>query len=149
MKRKIIALIILTFILSFNIIFVKTILAAPKTTPSTTTSTVYLVPQGSKYNTGNYELNDFVQVGVNVTKIILGTVGSLSLLMFIYGGVMMLISAGSSERVSKAKGIIMAAVIGLIIVFVSYIIVSFVIGALGGQNTSVGNWTGSGIKIYE
>jgi hypothetical protein len=149
MKRKIIALIVLTFIFSFNIIFVETILAAPKTTSTTTTSTVSLVPQGTKYNTGDYELNDFVQVGVNVTKIILGTVGSLSLLMFVYGGVMMLISAGNSEQVSKAKGIIMAAIIGLVIVFVSYIIVSFVISALGAQNTAVGNWNSGGIKIYE
>lgn len=149
MKRKIIALIVLTFIFSFNIIFVETILAAPKTTSTTTTSTVSLVPQGTKYDTGNYELNDFVQVGVNVTKIILGTVGSLSLLMFVYGGVMMLISAGNSDQVSKAKGIIMAAIIGLVIVFVSYIIVSFVISALGAQNTAVGNWNSGGIKIYE
>lgn len=149
MKRKIIALIVLTFIFSFNIIFVETILAAPKTTSTTTTSTVSLVPQGTKYDTGDYELNDFVQVGVNVTKIILGTVGSLSLLMFVYGGVMMLISAGNSEQVSKAKGIIMAAIIGLVIVFVSYIIVSFVISALGAQNNAVGNWNSGGIKIYE
>lgn len=149
MKRKIIALIVLIFIFSFNIIFVETILAAPKTTSTTTTSTVSLVPQGTKYDTGNYELNDFVQVGVNVTKIILGTVGSLSLLMFVYGGVMMLISAGNSDQVSKAKGIIMAAIIGLVIVFVSYIIVSFVISALGAQNTAVGNWNSGGIKIYE
>ena len=149
MKRKIIALIVLTFIFSFNIIFVETILASPKTTSTTTTSTVSLVPQGTKYNTGDYELNDFVQVGVNVTKIILGTVGSLSLLMFVYGGVMMLISAGNSEQVSKAKGIIMAAIIGLVIVFVSYIIVSFVISALGAQNNAVGNWNSGGIKIYE
>lgn len=149
MKRKIIALIVLTFIFSFNIIFVETILAAPKTTSTTTTSTVSLVPQGTKYDTGNYELNDFVQVGVNVTKIILGTVGSLSLLMFVYGGVMMLISAGNSDQVSKAKGIIMAAIIGLVIVFVSYIIVSFVISALGAQNNAVGNWNSGGIKIYE
>ena len=149
MKRKIIALIVLTFIFSFNIIFVETILASPKTTSTTTTSTVSLVPQGTKYNTGDYELNDFVQVGVNVTKIILGTVGSLSLLMFVYGGVMMLISAGNSDQVSKAKGIIMAAIIGLVIVFVSYIIVSFVISALGAQNNAVGNWNSGGIKIYE
>ena len=134
MKRKIIALIVLTFIFSFNIAL------ASNTT---------LVPQGTKYDTGNYELNDFVQVGVNVTKIILGTVGSLSLLMFVYGGVMMLISAGNSDQVSKAKGIIMAAIIGLVIVFVSYIIISFVISALGAQNTAVGNWNSGGIKIYE
>lgn len=96
-----------------------------------------IVPQGSSYETGDYELSDLLQVGVNVTKIILGMVGSLTLLMFVYGGVMMLISAGNSEKVSQAKGILMAAVIGLIIVFSSYLIIQFVMQALGVS------WSGS------
>ena len=40
--------------------------------------------------------------------------------MFVYGGVMMLISAGNRESF-KAKGIL-TAVIGLVIVFASYLI---------------------------
>ncbi len=90
-----------------------------------------IVTQGTNYDTGNYELNDLLQLGVNVTKIILGVVGSLALLMFIYGGFMMLISSGNTEKVTKAKGIIMAAVVGLVIVFASYTIVQFVMEALG------------------
>lgn len=99
------------------------------------------------YNTGNYTLNDFVQTGVNITKIILGTVGSLALMMFVYGGVMMLISSGSSEKVAQAKGIIMAAVVGLVIIFASYIIVSFVIKAIDGNSSMVGDWSSSTIQI--
>jgi len=96
-----------------------------------------IVPQGSAYETGNYELNDVMRMGINITNIILGVVGSLALLMFVYGGVMMLISAGNSDKVSKAKGIIIAAVIGLGIVFASYLIIQFVMGALGV------NWQGN------
>jgi hypothetical protein len=95
-----------------------------------------VVPQGSKYDSGNYELSDVMQMGVNVANIILGLVGSLALLMFVYGGVMMLISSGNSEKVSKAKGIIIAAVIGLAIVFSSYLIISFVMESFGV------NWSG-------
>lgn len=103
--------------------------------------------QKKAYDTGNYTLNDLVQTGINITKIILGTVGSLALLMFVYGGIMMLISSGNSEKVSQAKGIIMAAVIGLVIIFTSYIIVRFVISALEGKPSQIGNWTNTGIEI--
>lgn len=95
-----------------------------------------IVPQGSAYNDGSYQLNDVMQMGINIANIILGVVGSLALLMFVYGGIMMLISAGNSDKVSKAKGIIIAAVIGLGIVFASYLIIEFVMGALGV------NWQG-------
>jgi len=94
-----------------------------------------IVPQGGAYEdayeSGDYELNDIMRMGLNVVDIILGVVGSLALLMFVYGGIMMLISAGNSDKVSKAKGIIIAAVIGLGIVFASYLIIEFVMGALG------------------
>lgn len=82
------------------------------------------------YQSGNYELNDILVVGIQVTRFILGIVGSLSLLFFIYGGVMFLISAGSSDKVQQAKTIIINATIGLIIVFTSYIIIEFAMDAL-------------------
>ncbi len=88
-----------------------------------------IVPQGSKYESGNYELEDLVGVGINVSSLILGIVGSLALLMFVIGGFLMLISAGNSEKVSKAKNILIAAVIGLALVFTSYIIINFVMEA--------------------
>ncbi len=81
--------------------------------------------------TGDYGLNDFVQLGINVAAWILGIVGSLALVMFIYGGFMFLISAGNSSSVEKAQKIIAGSVIGLIIVFTSYIIVRFSMQALG------------------
>ena len=96
-----------------------------------TSASVSVVPQGDKYNTGEYELDDFLSVAVNVSKIILGVVGSLTLLMFVYGGVMLMISSGNSEKVTKAKGILLAAVVGLIIIFTSYIIIKFVMSSLG------------------
>ena len=84
-----------------------------------------------KYDYGDYELNDLLQLGVTASEFILGIVGSLALLMFIYGGLMMLISAGNSEKVTKAKNIVIAAVVGLLIVFASYIIIQFVMSSLG------------------
>jgi hypothetical protein len=80
---------------------------------------------------GNCDLNDFAQIAIAISNLILGLVGSLALLFFIYGGIMFLISSGSQERVTQAKQIIVGAVIGIVIVFTSYMIINFVAGALG------------------
>lgn len=80
---------------------------------------------------GKCELSDFMKIAINVANWILGITGSLALAFFIYGGVMFLISAGSPEMVTKAKQIIIGAVIGLVIVFASYTIIRFVFQAAG------------------
>lgn len=93
------------------------------------------------YAGGDYTLNDFTILAIHISEIILGVVGSLSLLMFVYGGVSFLISAGSAEAITKAKKIIIAAVIGLIIVFTSYLIIQFVLGGLGYNNITTWSQT--------
>ncbi|MDA3839621.1 MAG: hypothetical protein PF572_00895 [Patescibacteria group bacterium] len=80
---------------------------------------------------GKCSLNDIVQVGVNATQILLGLSGSVALLFFIYGGVTFLISGGSSEKVSKGKQILINSVIGLLIVFTSFMIIQFTMDTLG------------------
>jgi len=104
------------------------------------TPSVDKCPKGYTGNCGGYTLNDFVQLGVNVAQWILGIVGSLALLFFIYGGIMMIISSGKSEMVQKAKTILTNAVIGLIIVFGSWMIINFTVQVLtGGQVNVFGN----------
>ena len=80
---------------------------------------------------GDCSLNDFVTIGIRISQIILGVVGSLALLAFVYGGVLWLISGGSSERVTRGKQTMIGAIIGLFIVFASYTIIHFVATALG------------------
>ena len=80
----------------------------------------------SGYAQGDYQINDFIVLAIRVAKFIWAISGSLALLAFVYGGVLFLISAGSSDRVTKAKQAITGAVIGLIIVFGSYTIVYFI-----------------------
>ena len=74
----------------------------------------------------NYSLNDLVQVFVNISQWILGVVGSLTLLMFVYGGFLFLFSGGNSDRANKGKQTLLNAVIGLFVVFLSYMIVGIV-----------------------
>ncbi len=51
---------------------------------------------------------------------VLGVVGSLALLMFVYGGLTWMTSSGNSEKVKKGKDIIVWSVIGLAIIFSAY-----------------------------
>jgi len=62
-----------------------------------------------------------------VINFILSLVGSVSLLLFVYGGITWMTSAGAAEKVKKGKDIIVWAIIGLAVVFTSYILVKFVI----------------------
>ena len=58
---------------------------------------------------------------------VLGVIGSLALVMFIYGGVIWMLSAGNQEQVTKVKNILIWATIGIVIIFTSYALVKFVL----------------------
>jgi len=55
----------------------------------------------------------------------------LTLLMFIYGGFIMIFSGGSPDRVQKGKQTLLNAIIGLVIVFSAYAIIQFTLSAVG------------------
>jgi hypothetical protein len=99
----------------------------------------------AKKDGGTCTLNDFVKVMVNLAQFILGITGSLALLMFIYGGVLFLISAGNPERITQAKKVITGAVIGIVIVFASYTIIGFVMIATGFDVTGT-SWSKAPFK---
>lgn len=80
---------------------------------------------------GNCQLNDVVNTGISVVQFILGISGSVALLMFIYGGFLWVTSAGNSEKVNQGKSAVTNAVIGLVIVFVSYTAVVYGLQAFG------------------
>jgi hypothetical protein len=80
---------------------------------------------------GNCQLNDFVQIGINAVQLIFGLAGSLALLFFIYGGIMWVISGGNPDRVKKGQDALKNAVIGLVIIFTSYMIINFTMTSLG------------------
>jgi len=65
-----------------------------------------------------------------IINFVLSLVGSVSLLMFVYGGLTWMTSAGKSDQVKKGKDIIVWSIIGLAIVFSSYILVKFVVTSL-------------------
>lgn len=65
-----------------------------------------------------------------LVKGVLGVVGSVALLMFVYGGIRWILSAGEPKEVTNAKNILRNATIGLVLIFFSYSISSLIIGFL-------------------
>ena len=69
---------------------------------------------------------EFISRGI---RTVIGFVGALALLMFVYGGVMWM-TAGDSKRVETSKEILKNSTIGLLLIFFSYSIVSIVFSLL-------------------
>ena len=70
-------------------------------------------------------LNCIMQTLGNIAQLILAVAGGLTLLMFVYGGFLMLASAGAEERVRKGKDALKAALIGLAIILLSGYLVNY------------------------
>ena len=69
-----------------------------------------------------------------LTSWVLLAVGTISVVMLIYGGFRYVISGGDSKKVTDAKNTILYAIIGLIISMLAYAIVQFVISAVTGMS---------------
>lgn len=76
-------------------------------------------------------VEDLVQVGVNVANWLFGIIAGLGFAFFVYGGLTMVLSFGNSEKVGQGKQILVAATVGMIIAFSAYVLVSFVVKAIG------------------
>jgi hypothetical protein len=73
------------------------------------------------------EVNDVPTLIGKVISGVLSVVGSLALVMFIYGGFTWMLAAGNTEKVKKGRDILIWAALGLVIIFTSYAMVTYVI----------------------
>lgn len=97
-----------------------------KTSPSTSSTILLKNPLG--------EANSDPRVIVgNVIKLVLGLIGSLSLLIFMYGGLTWMTSGGNSDKVKSGRDTLMWATIGLLVIFSSYTLVTYVITKIAQQ----------------
>lgn len=103
----------------------------------TTTGILCALPALAQYSLPNpLGTSDPQELVANIISVFLGLVGLLALVIFIYGGVLLMTSGGSEERVKKGRNAIFWAVIGLVLIFASYGIVQAIFGALQGQQAS-------------
>lgn len=73
-------------------------------------------------------------LGQNITLIInyfLGILGLIAVGFLIFAGIMMVTAGGDEQQIGKAKKMIIYAVIGIVIILLSWTIVTFVTSALG------------------
>ncbi len=83
-------------------------------------------------------LRDYI---VNIVNFVLGFLGLVAMIIVIYGGFLYVTAAGQEEQTTKGKKSIMYAVIGIVIILISFALVNTLIGGLG-KGTDVGVGTG-------
>lgn len=81
----------------------------------------------------DYALDDVKTLMGNLGNWMLGISGAVALFVFVLGGFFWLISAGNSDLVSKGKGMMISAIIGLIIIFFSYTLITYGVRIFGGS----------------
>lgn len=73
-----------------------------------------------------------------ILNFLLGFLGFVAVLMIIYGGFTYVTAAGEEQKLGEAKKIIMYAIVGVIVILLSFAIVNTVLkGAGTGQDTGV------------
>jgi hypothetical protein len=70
------------------------------------------------------------ETAVNIINTALGFLGLIAVVIVLYGGFMWMTAAGNEERISKAKQILTAGIIGLVIIAMAWAIASYVVGAI-------------------
>jgi hypothetical protein len=65
-------------------------------------------------------------VAAKVIKNFLGLLGAMAMFLFVYAGYLLITSHGESEKLGKASKIMTGAVIGLLLILLSFSITNFV-----------------------
>ncbi|OGL94725.1 hypothetical protein A2348_02285 [Candidatus Uhrbacteria bacterium RIFOXYB12_FULL_58_10] len=73
---------------------------------------------------------DIREIIGNVIKALLGLSGAVALLVFVWSGILMIVAAGSPEKIKKAKSSLVWATIGLVVIFTAYTLVATLISVL-------------------
>ncbi len=84
--------------------------------------------EGAGYDT-TVDTDDIIST---IIQVVLSFLGVIFLVLMIYGGYLWMMAKGNEEQVTKAKNLITAAIIGLVIVMAAYAISWFVISKLSG-----------------
>lgn len=99
---------------------------------------------------GDCGISDVLGVGINFAEFLLGISGAIALGFFVWGGFQMVLAAGRSEWVKNGFTTLKNASIGLLIIFLSGVLVRFTSDALtGGKNPihAVGDSCSGGLYV--
>ncbi|MBT4856645.1 hypothetical protein HON52_00455 [Candidatus Uhrbacteria bacterium] len=82
------------------------------------------------YGSVDADEGDLLGIVSTLIDVVLSILGVILLLLIIYAGFLWMTAGGNSSQVDKAKGILVNAIVGLIIVLASYAISLFVVEAI-------------------
>lgn len=112
------------FVMVTGLLVVQTQPAIGQTTPPSASGTVS-IPNPIK-------CADATCLAAQVIRYVLGVIAVIATLMFVWGGIMMMTSAGNADQVKKAKETLVWATIGIVVILGSWAIIKFVLKGLVG-----------------
>jgi len=84
-----------------------------------------LAKPGEQFDRSCDDVGVFIELAINIGAFMFTFIGALALLVFVYGGFKIIISAGDSAKIKEGKDAMIAAVIGIAIAFSGVAIVKF------------------------
>lgn len=122
----------LTFFTLFNLLASNALAACNSSAPGTVNDAGFL--KGLPCDRPVSDIWVIITVTKNaIATFVLPAVGTLFLIMFIYGGIIYISSAGQPDRIKKGKDTLTAAIIGLFLIVLSEVLVGILTTAIGGQ----------------
>lgn len=79
---------------------------------------------------GSSTPNEPIYIIARIIQALLGVVGAVTLLVFIWGGFKLIFSGGEEDKITKGKSTLVWAVIGLAIILASYSILDYTFNLL-------------------
>ncbi len=117
----------------------------------------FVPPDADGYAEGITQTSSAREFVVNVTNFVLSFLGLSAVIVIIYGGFLYVTAGGEQEKADKGKKSVMYAVMGILIVLISYALVNTIIqGAAGGDDAtssdalySAGGVTSESMSLYQ
>ena len=102
-----------------------------------------IVNTGGHYATNKQcGFDDFIQLFINLFDWGLAILSILSIIFFLIGGTMLLVSAGKEQTIQQGKAILANTFLGIVVSLGGWLIINTVIGLL------VGNGSFQGVKVF-
>ena len=98
-----------------------------------------ITSHAAKIDTGLGDFQDATQLGEEdlkktigeIVKVVLGFLGIIAVLIVLWAGFLWMTATGNEDQITKAKGILVGGLIGLLIVLSAYAITKFVLDEFG------------------
>lgn len=92
--------------------------------------------QGTAAREDFCSIRELIQLVYSVINFLLSISGLIAVAYILWGGLQMILAQGSQERLTKAKATLWNAILGFVLILLSYLIVGFVAGLLLGSNAT-------------